>query len=30
MSKVKNYNKELSNYVNKLNKEYKELCHKES
>lgn len=30
MSKVKNYNKELSNYATKLNKEYKELCHKES
>lgn len=30
MSKVKNYNKELSNYATKLSKEYKELSHKES
>ena len=30
MSKVKNYNKELFNYVTKLDKEYKELSHRES
>lgn len=30
MSKVKNYNKELSNYATKLDKEYKELSHRES
>ena len=30
MSKVKNYNKELFNYATKLDKEYKELSHKES
>ena len=30
MSKVKNYNKELFNYATKLNKEYKELSHRES
>lgn len=30
MSRLKDYNKELFNYANKLNKEYKQLSTKES
>ena len=30
MSRLKDYNKELFNYATKLDKEYKELSHRES